>query len=351
MCNILKDRVLGSLYGMACGDAMGVPSSFMSQRYISETWGWIDTFLPPEKGHIFHDGLKAGEYTDDTEQALGLMNSFIRHKRVVPVDVANEILLWAKRVQGKYASPLGPSTERALKAIVAGGDITTTGRWGNTNGSAMRISPIGVIHGIRRSSLEETVRDVYMTCMPTHNTNVCVSGAAAIAWGIACCMQGDMTVDRIVAETMRAADLGAEYGYELAAPSVSRRIALAVQAVKEAENETQAMKDLNDLFGGGDLVADSIPAAIGLFVLGGADPRKVIELAVNFGSDCDTNAAMAGAMAGALRGAQAIPEVWMETIRTVNHIDLERYADDMIALSRDWTTAAQEDCVKCFRRK
>lgn len=351
MCNVMKDRVVGSLYGMACGDAMGVPSSFMSQEYISKTWGWIDTFLPPEKGHIFHDGLHAGEYTDDTEQAMGLMNSFIRHKKVVPVDVANEILLWAKRVQGKYASPLGPSTEKALKAIVAGGDITTSGRWGNTNGSAMRISPIGIIHGIRGSSLEETVRDVYMTCMPTHNTNVCVSGAAAIAWGIACALRGNITTDELVAETMRAADLGAQYGYELAAPSISRRIALAVDAVKSASTEKQALKDLSDLFAGGDLVADSIPAAIGLFVLGDGQPKKVIELAVNFGSDCDTNAAMAGAIAGAMRGIDAIPAAWIDTIRTVNHVDLEQYADEMIALTNDWTTATQDECLKCFWRK
>lgn len=54
------DRVLGSLYGMASGDALGVPSSFMTQQYIKKKWGWIDTFYPPEKGHIFHDGLQAG---------------------------------------------------------------------------------------------------------------------------------------------------------------------------------------------------------------------------------------------------------------------------------------------------
>ena len=68
-----EERVLGCLFGMACGDAMGVPSSFMTPDYIARTWGWIDTFLPPEKGHIFHDGLKAGEYTDDSEQAIALI--------------------------------------------------------------------------------------------------------------------------------------------------------------------------------------------------------------------------------------------------------------------------------------
>lgn len=350
MCNVSKNRVLGSLYGMACGDAMGVPSSFMSQDYIARTWGWIDTFLPPEKGHIFHDGLNAGEYTDDTEQAMALMNSFVRHGKVVPADVANEILLWAKRVEGKYASPLGPSTERALKAIVAGGDITTTGRWGNTNGSAMRISPIGIIHGILGSSCEEMVRDVYMTCMPTHNTNVCVSGAAAIAWGVACCLKGNMSVDEIAEQTMYAADLGAAYGYELAAPSISSRIRVALQIVKNAESEEKAYQELYNIFAGGDLVADSIPSTIGLFVLGNGDPKKVIELCANFGADCDTNAAMAGAMAGALKGVEELPAEWIETICSVNNIDMEPYADRIIAVTGHWTTATEEDCVSKFKR-
>ena len=48
-----QDRVTGSLYGMATGDALGVPSSFMTQDYIAEKWGWIDTFLSTGKKVIF----------------------------------------------------------------------------------------------------------------------------------------------------------------------------------------------------------------------------------------------------------------------------------------------------------
>ena len=39
------ERVIGSLYGMATGDALGVPSSFMTQKYIEEKWGWIDRYI------------------------------------------------------------------------------------------------------------------------------------------------------------------------------------------------------------------------------------------------------------------------------------------------------------------
>lgn len=330
------DRVTGSLYGMATGDALGVPSSFMTQDYIAEKWGWIDTFYPPEKGHIFHDGLKAGEYTDDTEQAMALMKSFIRNKKVDPYDVVNEILAWAERVKDKYASPLGPSTERALKAIKAGADISVSGRYGNTNGSAMRISPVGIIHGLRGSTCEEMVKDVYLTCLPTHNTTVCVSSAAAIAWGVALCVRGEQDIDFIVKEIMRAAEIGKQYGYQIVSPSISRRIEFVYDIVKKSNNDKEAMKELYNYFGGGDLAAESIPVAIGLFALGKGNVKLVNEYCVNFGGDCDTNAAMAGAMAGAYSGIEAVPVEWRETIKKVNGVDFEEFAKQIITLIPEW---------------
>lgn len=329
-------RVTGSLYGMAAGDALGVPSSFMTQEYIAGTWGWIDTFYPPEKGHIFHDGLKAGEYTDDTEQAMALMKSFIRNKKVDPYDVVREILAWADRVKDKYASPLGPSTERALKAIRDGADIHISGKYGNTNGSAMRISPVGIIHGLRGSSCEEMVKDVYLTCMPTHNTTVCVASAAAIAWGVALCIRGEQDIDVIVRETMRAAEIGQQYGYPIVSPSISKRIGLAYEIVNRETDPKQAMKVLYDYFGGGDLAAESIPVAVSLFALGKGDVKAVNEYCVNLGGDCDTNAAMAGAMAGAYSGIDRVPEQWKKVIRDVNQVDFETFAQEILNLVPQW---------------
>ena len=341
----IEKRVSGSLYGMATGDALGVPSSTYAQQAVKERWGWIDTFLPPDPGHIFHDGLKAGEYTDDTEQALALIHSFLRHKRVVPRDVVEEIIKWADRVKGKYASPLGPSTERALKAIRAGADLTQSGRQGNTNGSAMRISPVGILHGIRRSSCEELVKDVYLTCLPTHNTDVCVSSAAAVAWGIAVCLGGETDLERIVEETVRAAELGRQYGCKICAPSVAKRIRHACGLVKEAGSPQEAMENLYDIYAGMDLAADSIPVAIALFVLGKGDVKKVNEYCVNFGGDCDTNAAMAGAMAGAYSGIDSVPAEWVRTINEVNHIDLMEYVPQLIGLAGEWTVGGGDEAV------
>ncbi len=333
------ERVLGSLYGMAAGDALGVPSSFQTRSQIIEKWGWIDTFYPPEKGHIYHDGLKAGEYTDDTEQALALIHSFARNKKVVPLDVVEEIILWADRVANKYASPLGPSTERALKAIKAGAPIEESGKYGNTNGSAMRISPLGIIHGLRGSACEEMVRDVALTCLPTHNTTVCVASAAAIAWGVALCIRGETDLKTIVVETARAADLGAQYGHTVSSPSISRRILFLYDMVKNSQNPIETLNEVYALFGGGDLAADSVPVAIALFVLGQGEVKKVNEYCVNLGGDCDTNGAMAGAMAGAMCGIAGIPEAWKTTIDQTNPADFAAEAQALLDVFPHWETA------------
>ena len=99
------------------------------------------------------------------------------------------------------------------------------------------------------------------------------------------------------------------------------------------------MAELYSFFGGGDLAADSIPLSIALFVLGRGDPKAVNEYCVNFGGDCDTNAAMAGAMAGAYSGYRAVPQAWRETVEKVNGISLADYANDLLALAGNWRIA------------
>ncbi len=338
-----EERVLGCLYGMATGDALGVPSSFLTPEHIKSVWGWIDTFYPPEKGHIFHDGLHAGEYTDDTEQALALIKAFRKSYKVDPYEVVDEILKWAKRVENKYKSPLGPSTEKALKAIQAGAPIEESGRYGNTNGSAMRISPIGIIHGlIGNSTMEECVRDVYETCIPTHNTTVCVACASAIAWAVALSIRGEEDIEKIVIEAAKAADEGSKYGYEIASPKVSKKIMWAYSLVKPFKNDHKAgLAELYDYFGGGDLAADSIPIALALFALGEGKVKEVNELCVNLGGDCDTNAAMAGAIAGAYSGIETVPEKWINTIEEVNNVNMPQYAKDCMEIASSWHIAAK----------
>jgi hypothetical protein len=41
---------------------------------------------------------------------------------------------------------LGPSTRRALQLLAQGAPTDVTGRWGDTNGAAMRVAPVGIAY-------------------------------------------------------------------------------------------------------------------------------------------------------------------------------------------------------------
>lgn len=69
-----QDRVLGSLLGMAIGDALGMPVDGWPRETVIERYGGIDRYHP----RAFDDGaqLNAGEFTDESEGVLCIVESY-----------------------------------------------------------------------------------------------------------------------------------------------------------------------------------------------------------------------------------------------------------------------------------
>jgi ADP-ribosylglycohydrolase len=333
------DRAAGCLLGLAIGDAMGMPVSFYTPRQIYNRYGWVDQFYEPEKGHIYHDGLSAGMITDDTEQTLALARSFIRHKRVVPSDIVKELLAWAERVADKYASPLGPSTQKALEAIQRGIPIAEAGKTGDTNGAAMRISALGIIHGLRRSSLEELLADVILTCMPTHGTSVAIASAMAVACGISQCFNDQISLPTLMDTIIKGTELAQHYGCEVVAPSMADRLEWVAYLGNRTSDPYLVLEPLYSMLGCGVAAADSVPAAIGVFYAARGNAELTLKLAVNLGGDTDTIGAIAGALAGAYSGAAAIPAEWAMRVQHVNDLDVNDIARQLAETAPHWQNA------------
>ncbi len=69
-------RARGALYGLAIGDALGMPTQMLSRPQIVARWGTLLVgFEPAPPGHPIAAGLPAGTVTDDTEQAVLLGSS------------------------------------------------------------------------------------------------------------------------------------------------------------------------------------------------------------------------------------------------------------------------------------
>lgn len=134
---IMKTRARGALYGLAIGDALGMPTQMLSRAQIVARWGGLlPGFEPAPPGHPIAAGLPAGAITDDTEQAVLLGRLLVKgHGTVDPRELA-DALVSLERDMAARGSPdlLGPSTKRALAAVLAGTPPEQAGTHGDAHG-------------------------------------------------------------------------------------------------------------------------------------------------------------------------------------------------------------------------
>jgi ADP-ribosylglycohydrolase len=333
MADPLFDKILGGLYGQALGDAWAMPALVHPDDTWQKFGGWIDDFLPAPNDHPVHSGLPAGRVTDDTEQAFALAEAILQDGKVSIEGAARAILTWYDRIGGDSCPYVGPSTRRAVQAIQRGADLQQTGRFGDTNGSAMRIAPVGLIHP---GDIPGAVDDAYLACVPTHHTDIAISGACAVAGGIASALRPGASLEEIIQAAITAAHLGRKLGYRWMGASVSLRIELAVEIAGSARPPMERLKDLYDRVGTSLFIPESVPAAFGVLVMAQGDPRQSAIYAAALSGDADTIAAMACAIAGAWKGASHFDPVHIQRLRQANpELDFEGVAQGLWHLVQD----------------
>lgn len=328
---MFSKKAHGCLAGVAVGDAMGMPTAGFTPAEIREKFGYIDELLDAPPGHPFHDGLKKGHVTDDTELTMLLVETILEDGGVTPGGMARRILRWATERRLLETGLLGPSTSRAIRALMDGGDPYETGRHGTTNGAAMKISPIGIINAHR---VESIVDDVEKTCLPTHGTSVAISAASAVAAAVAEALTPSASISSVVETAKIYSRHGMERGRQVAHPSVERRIELAVNLIEGEESPQEAGKTLYEYIGADVSITNSVPTSFGLFVASEGDPMVTIESAVNMGGDTDTIGAIAGGIAGAFKGIDAFPEDMVRRVEEESGLDLELTARKLVEFAR-----------------
>ena len=113
-------RIAGALAGVAIGDAMGMPSEFMTREQIRDVYGRIDGFCAPHEGHI-HSGMAPARITDDTEQTLAIIEA-LEAWHDNPGGCCRSHLKWADQCNAYESSVLGPSSRKALERLKVGED-------------------------------------------------------------------------------------------------------------------------------------------------------------------------------------------------------------------------------------
>lgn len=334
----LEDRIFASLALAGMGDALGAPTEqWTIDEIFAAHGGLVAGFVTPTPDTFAGaNGGARAEVTDDASQMYYLAAALVRAGGTLdPAGWIACLLDWADN--SPKAGFMGPSTAGIVQALREGRDTGTVGvigtsrrkmtTIGTTNGAAMRVAPVGLLHpGDPWAACEQALS----TCLPSHDTDVAISAACAIAAATAAAVSG-----ATLSEVIDAALLGGAHGETLARTHARRvagpnflartRLALAIASdaraahmIPDTASERRFLDRLEREVGNSVLAAESVPTALAILAYADADPLRTIALAASCGNDTDSIATMAGAIAGAMHGRAALPQAMLAEFCAVN---------------------------------
>jgi ADP-ribosyl-[dinitrogen reductase] hydrolase len=315
-----EDRAIGSLLGLAIGDAFGVSqeiiprfggtpdelhSKVLSQRKKRRQFRGIQTnmegggpFLPSIK-------LKPGEYTDDTSMALCLADSLIACQKLDAHDLMERFTLWldegynasryawdeSKKKFVGTAWGVGSNVAKAIQKFkknrsnaIAGG---TDPMRDAGNGSIMRLSPVAIFY---HQDIDAAISAAKVQSSVTHNVVEALDACAYLAQIIVLAIEGlkkeeifllreQTLITHLEIKELTQADAAWKLKTEDQIRTLPGRALWSLEAALWVITHTNSFKD-------------------------------AIITAANLGGDADTVSAIVGQIAGALYGASSIPEEW-----------------------------------------
>jgi ADP-ribosylglycohydrolase len=295
----MEDRFVGSLIGQCLGDALG----FVVEGYpAAECRGYVEDYLRAGRaGALGRAPFAFGQYTDDSQLARELLQSFVARGRFEPADYARRLAaIFAEgRIVGR-----GRTTEAAALRLAAGVAWQEAGTPAPNagNGSAMRAGPVGLMFHDDEAALARAAHDQGRM---THADPRCSAGAVAIAGAVARALRGE------AATPAELAALAGRYDASVAAEIGRLDFWLALPPEQAAPGIARAglQPGFSDLWDGiSPFVTSSVVWSLYAFLRSPADYWETICTAIAVGGDVDTTAAMAGAISGAYNGLAAVPE-------------------------------------------
>ena len=289
---LAEDKAIGCICGLAIGDSFGDAARKQDNR--------VNYGITTD----FNQG--ASWSTDDTEFALLTARTLIDCGGKLTTDHVVEAWLRDVAVQDEFKRG-GASETSAAMNLRRGLRPPQSGMYSTfhmSDGSAMRISPVGVIcAGDPAAAAAMAEIDASIS----HYRDG-IWGAQAVAAAVSVAMT-DATMDEIIDAAMAVIP---HDSWLWAAMNT------AFDIVEKANGSVlDAWMPLHDalLSSAWATTAEAIPSAFACLKMEHDDFRRGVILAGNFGRDADTIGAVAGAILGARYGVDAIPPRWVEKTR------------------------------------
>jgi len=299
-----KDQFSGCLIGQCLGDALG----FVVEGFSPEACKrYVEDFLKTGRTIDFgHFPFPFGQYSDDSQLARELIQSYIACKKFDPADYASRIkLIFAeRRIVG-----WGRATRDAAIRLIQGVSWEESGTPAPSagNGSAMRAAPIGLIFFDNSQLLITAANDQGRI---THQDLRCSAGAVAISGAVAKVLhEKTINPDSFLSSLADwTSTIDPSFGNELLKLIKWMPIPpdVAVSLISKAGIDADYIDD-DGWQGISPFVISSVLWSLYSFLRTPDDYMETICTAIAVGGDVDTTAAMAGAISGAYLGLGAIP--------------------------------------------
>lgn len=299
-----RDQFSGCLIGQCLGDALGFAVEGFSpaacKRYVE------DHLKTGKAGEFGRFPLPFGQYSDDSQLARELMQSYVACKKFDPGDYAERIrLIFAeKRIIG-----FGYSTKEAAKRLSQGVSWEESGTPPPLagNGSAMRAAPIGLFFFDNPDLL---IRAAHDQGRITHKDPRCSAGAVAISGAVALLLRQETINVKSFISSLAGWTQAIEPAFASELMKLTEWVSLppdeAINLISEAGFDPEYVDD-EEWKGMSAFVVSSVLWSLYSFLRTPDNYWETICTAIEVGGDVDTTAAMAGAVSGAYLGISAIP--------------------------------------------
>lgn len=325
-----SSKIIGSLVGLAVGDALGAHVEFRPHDYIL-----ANRVQSMQGGGTW--GLKAGQWTDDTSMALCLASSLITHHGYNPYDQLVRYKWWYQkgflsatgncfdiggttraaleeflRRQNEIRARLQENNDDAIdrlsvqEAARINPSILKCGiRDKAGNGPLMRLAPIPLFYFRQPARAVQLAGD---SAALTHDhpeaIDACRYYAALIVAAVSGVSKDELLNDRF-------------YDTHISWFN-NQPLCPAVSAV--ARGSFKRPRGYDDGIRGAGYIVKSLEAALWAFWSDKDSFKEGACNAVNLGDDTDTTAAIYGQLAGAYYGYDKLPQNWLEQLYARNLI-------------------------------
>lgn len=284
----IKERFLGTIFGQAVGDALGLSTEFMSKQEVNQFYpnGIEDYSQIVQDDH--RRRWQRGDWTDDTDMMLCILDSFVACQKVDILDIAKRFKEWMMNGGmgiGRHTYNVMALSDYTSNPQKAAEIIWKMGKKkAAANGAVMRTSVVGLLKDNVTSNAENI-------CKLTHYDPRCV-GSCVIVSSI---------IHTLVFED-RILDYEEVIGI---AKQYDERIVPFVDLAYHEGLDSLCLDDEKSM----GYTLRTLGAALWAYWHATSYKEGILKIVLS-GGDADTNAAVAGAILGAKFGINQIPEEW-----------------------------------------